>query len=55
MEETRIPFALTNHGSVGINHVVATPAEQPETATVLPAEKFKQSLRLNAMRWMCPT
>lgn len=42
MDQTRILFALTNHGSVGINHAVITPAELPETAsTVLGAEKLE--------------
>lgn len=44
MDETRIPFVLTNHGSVTINHIVVIPAEQPETASTVPqVEKFKQS------------
>lgn len=42
MDQTRIPFVLTNHGSVRINHLVITPAEQSQTAsTRLQAENFK--------------
>lgn len=45
MDETRIPFVLTNHGSVRINHGDITPAEEPERASaVLQAEKFKLSV-----------